>query len=130
MDNRKRNATKYVIMHDVMHVCKVRMQFTSLGTEPVWWTTSFEYGRTIRVNGAKERYILMERSYLGGDLRVYISEWERWEDMIYWLQQKLQQICNDYVRVEISTDQNLWFGLFSIWPYVKNHLTPLPDERK
>lgn len=117
-------------MHDVMQICNVRKQFTAIGQEPVYWNDSYEYGRTLRVNGARERYVLMERALMGEDMRFYITTWDNWNDMIYYLQQKLQHTCSDFVQVEISTDQSLWHGLMSIWPYVKFHLKPLPDERK
>lgn len=116
------------MLQDVMQICRVKKLFSGLGAEPRYWHDSYEYGRTLRVNGAREKYVLIERSVMDDDLRVYISTWTSWNDMIYWLQQKLQQTVTSYNQVEISTDQSLWFGLMSIWPYVKFHLKPLPHE--
>lgn len=111
-----------------MDICTVSKLFTAIGATERYWTDTYEYGRTIRVNNARERYMLIERSRMDEDLRVNISLWDDWHDMIYFLQQKLQRTCQDFNKVTISTDQAIWHGLMSVWPYVKNYLSPLPHE--
>lgn len=122
MENRKRKSAKWQVMHDIMPICTVHKTFTSLGQEPVIWTDEYIYGRTLRINGARERYILLERSNMSNDLRINISTWDNWNDMIYWLQQTLRQTVESYVKVDIVTTESIWFGLMSIWPYVKLHV--------
>lgn len=119
------NAPKHLYLQNFTRIARVDLPRKYMEDEPVLETVTFDYATKTACNCERQRYVLVIRSNRCKQFTESISVFLSLQELMYYMRQRLLEMCNSCAGVRITPPTAFWFEILKSQPIVKYHvLTP------
>lgn len=118
----KKDAVKHVFLQKFLYIAEVEIPRQYKDEPPAVERVSFEYAEKSIVNNERQRFALVIRSNRYGDITESVSLFLSYPDALYFLRQRLHELCDMNAGARIYPRDEFWHQIITTWPVVKYHV--------
>lgn len=118
----KKDATKHVFLQKFLYIAEVEVPRQYKDEPPSFERVSFEYAEKSIVNNERQRFAIVIRSNRYGELTESVSLFLSYSDALYYVRERMFEICNSNAGARIYPRDDFWKQIISVWPIIKYHV--------